>query len=129
MTGIIIAARAPFDFEASARFLRYTEAERVDTFHDETYLRAVHLGNRLRLMQVRPVKTASRATSQLAVTLTPQGGARAAEKAAALVARMFSVEHNLKNFRACVADDTLMREIEQAHRGLRLVRWPSLFEA
>lgn len=132
MTEIVVPVRAPFDFAASARFLRFTEAEAVDTFHDDAYRRAVHFGNRLRLVEVRAGEGAKRAANQnLLVTLAPRSPAskRDLQTAAALVARMFSVEHDLKKFRACVSDNPLMSEIEREHRGLRLARWPSLFEA
>jgi DNA-3-methyladenine glycosylase II len=42
---------------------------------------------------------------------------------------MFSVDHDLKLFRAQAAGDDLMGRLEAAHRGLRLPRWPTLFEA
>lgn len=129
MVEIVVAARPPFDFAASARFLRFTEAEAVDIFQQDVYRRALHFGENLCLLQVRAVINARRAQSSLAISLAPQGTEREIETAAALVARMFSVDHDLKKFRAHVADDALMCEIERAHRGLRLVRWPSLFEA
>ncbi len=131
MTEIVVTASAPFDFAATARFFRFTEAEAVDIFHNDTYRRAVHFGNRLRLLQVRAANNTPRTEINLAVTLWPKSSVTTgdAQTAAALVARMFSVEHDLKKFRAHVSDDPLMREIEKSHRGLRLARWPSLFEA
>jgi DNA-3-methyladenine glycosylase II len=132
MTETVVSARRPFDFAASARFLRYTEAETVDNFHEGTYSRLVHFDNRLRLMQVR-ASAAGNTKTNLIVSLSPKSpvavAKRETEEAAALVARMFSVGHDLKKFRARVAADSFMREIEREHRGLRLVRWPTLFEA
>jgi DNA-3-methyladenine glycosylase II len=128
---IIIHPRAPFDFAATARFLRFTEAEAVDTFADGSYRRAFHLGQRLHLVRVESRGTLSRPL--LAVHF--DGGSRrrstASEmkRAETLVRQMFSVEHELKKFRAQVADDSLMRELEALHRGLHIARWPTIFEA
>ena len=115
MIGIVVPARAPFDFAASARFLRYTEAETVDNFHDGTYSRLVRFDNRLRLMRVRAAAAAGNTKTNLIVSLSPDPpkspvavAKRDAEASAALVARMFSVEHDLKKFRARVSGDSLM---------------------
>ena len=126
---IEITPRAPFDFEATARFLRYTEAEAVDTFSEGRYARASHFGKRLHLLNVRSRGT--RARPLLVASFERGSGASLKEKeqAAALVRHIFSTEHDLKKFRARVADDRVMRELEAAHRGLHMARWPTLFEA
>jgi DNA-3-methyladenine glycosylase II len=126
---ILIKPRAPFDFAATARFLRYTEREAVDTFSNGIYRRAVHLGDRLHLLQVEARGTLSRPA--LAVALDGESAATSGAKAMAedIVRRMFSVEHDLKRFRAQVAGDPLMSRLEALHRGLHLARWPDLFEA
>jgi DNA-3-methyladenine glycosylase II len=126
---ITLRPRAPFDFAATARFLRYTETEAVDQFADGIYRRAVHSGDRLHLLKVESRGTLSRPL--LAITIGHDGGdsRRALETGGALVRRMFSVEHDLKKFRAQVAGDPLMSMLEARHRGLHIARWPNLFEA
>ena len=126
---IEILPRAPFDFEATARFLRYTEAETVDTFSEGRYARAFHFGKHLHLLNVRSRGT--RARPLLVASFERGSGVSLMEKeqAAVLVRHIFSTEHDLKKFRARVADDPLMRELEAAHRGLHMARWPTLFEA
>lgn len=126
---IVIKPRAPFDFAATARFPRYTEAEAVDTFTNGIYRRAVHFGNQLRLLKVESRGTLTRPL--LVVTLDGGSSVTAAEMkmAETLVSRIFSIGHDLKKFRAEVAGDPLMSNLEAAHRGLRLTRWPQLFEA
>jgi DNA-3-methyladenine glycosylase II len=126
---ISIKPRAPFDFAATAGFLRFTEREAVDTFRDGSYRRAIHLGERLHLLKVESCGTLSRPL--LMVKLEDQSGAHDAEHeiAGALVRLIFSTDHDLKKFRAQVAGDALMSKLEAAHRGLHLARWPSLFEA
>jgi DNA-3-methyladenine glycosylase II len=126
---IIIRPRAPFDFAATARFLRFTEREAVDTFANDRYRRALHLGGRLHLLNVASTGTTAR--PQLSVTLERGGRAtvRERQEAEARVRQIFSTEHDLKKFRARVAGDPLMSPLEAAHRGLHVARWPSVFEA
>ena len=52
MSDFVLRARAPFDFAATARFLRFTEAEVVDTFVAGRYGRALHIGEQLLLLSV-----------------------------------------------------------------------------
>jgi len=126
---ILIKPRAPFDFAATARFLRYTEQEAVDTFTNGIYRRAIHFENQLRLLKVESRGTLARPL--LAVTL--DGGssvsAAAMKMAENFARRIFSPDHDLKKFRAEVAGDPLMSKLEAAHRGLRMARWPQLFES
>lgn len=126
---ILIKPRAPFDFAATARFLRFTEAEAVDTFEGGIYRRAIHFNNQLRLLKVESRGTLARPL--LAVTLDDKSRATAAgmEMAESFARRIFSIEHELKKFRAQVAGDPLMSKLEAAHRGLHMPRWPHLFEA
>src|SRR5215212_9817569 len=126
---IIIRPRAPFAFAETARFLRFTEREAVDTFAAGRYRRALSVRGRLRLLSVSSIGTPAR--PQLSVTLEGGGRAGAAEmkEAEARVRQIFSTEHDLKKFRARVAGDPLMSRLEAAHRGLHIARWPSVFEA
>ncbi|HVG28597.1 MAG TPA: AlkA N-terminal domain-containing protein [Pyrinomonadaceae bacterium] len=129
MPTLKIAPRPPFDFHATARFFRFTEAEIVDNFDAGTYARACHFGDELLLLRVRSEGT--RARPALAVSLSPaRGGGRGlSAEAGETVRRMFSVDHDLKLFREQVSADPLMSRLEAEHRGLRLPRWATLFEA
>lgn len=129
MTDLSIRPRTPFDFDSTARFFRFTEAEIVDTFEAGRYARALRLGGKLFVVNVSSNGTTSRPA--LSVSLAPARGvtAKIEEQAVRVVRRMFSVDHDLRQFRAQVADDELMSRLEAAHRGLRLPRWPTLFEA
>jgi DNA-3-methyladenine glycosylase II len=126
---IIIKPRAPFDFAATARFLSFTGVEAVDTFTNGIYRRAIHFESQLHLLTVQSRGTLSRPL--LDVTLDGKSNMRAAEmKMAEMFARrIFSIDHDLKKFRAEVAGDPLMSKLEASHRGLHLARWPHLFEA
>ncbi len=124
---IIIRPRAPFDFAATAGFLRFTEREAVDIFADGRYRRALHVGGRLRLLGVASIGTKAR--PQLNVTLEGRASAAELKEAEARARQIFSTEHDLKKFRARVAGDPLMSRLEAEHRGLHIARWPSVFEA
>lgn len=129
MPELILHARAPFDFAATAGFLRFTGAEIVDTFASGRYARALHLGGRLFLLAVEAEKTGARPAAR--VTLAPERFAtpELLDEAARIVRAMFSLEHDLEGWRALLTRDPLMRKLEAAHRGLHLPRWPTLFEA
>ena len=132
MQPIIIKVRAPFDFARTAKFLRFTEQELVDTFDSNRYRRLIHFDDQPCLLNVAPHGTCARSLS-LAVTITPEPPASRAmllvEAAARIVRRIFSVHHDLRGFERLVADDPVMGEIAAAHRGLRLACWPSIFES
>lgn len=125
----IINPRAPFDFAATARFFRFTEAEAVDTFALGSYRRAFHFGDSLHLLKVESRGTLSRPSLAVALESKKNVSADEMRVAESVVKRIFSTEHDLKKFRAQVAGDPLMSKLEVAHRGLHLARWPTLFEA
>ncbi|MDQ3908660.1 MAG: hypothetical protein M3268_10010 [Acidobacteriota bacterium] len=140
MPSLRVRPRAPFDFEATARFFRFTEAEIVDDFEAGAYARALHVGGKLLLLKVSSEGTPSR--PRLSVSLSPPDTASPSDGAAAgaaprealldarrLARRMLSVDHDLKSFRAQLAGDPFMSGLEEAHRGLHLPRWPTLFES
>lgn len=129
MPKLSLRARAPFDFAATARFLRFTDAEAVDTFTQGRYRRALHFGERLFLLTVESEKKG--ASPAVAVKVAPEKFAtqEILDEAARTVRGMFSLEHDLEGWRARLTRDPLMRRLEAEHRGLHLPRWPTLFEA
>ena len=136
MPKLILSARAPFDFAATAGFLRFSDAEVVDTFTAGRYRRAMHFGERLFLLHVESHSTSvspegARELPAVEVTLAPERLAtpEILDEAAGTVRSMFSLEHDLSNWRARLRRDALMRKLEAGHRGLHLPRWPTLFEA
>lgn len=129
-----INVRPPFDFAATVRFMRFTEAELVDTLREGIYARAVHLNDKLGVLAVAPDDPHD--TKKLTIDFQTENEKSAnaeniscREEAAALVRRIFSADHDLAEFQRKIARDKLIREIEMKHRGLRLPCWASLFEA
>lgn len=118
--------RAPFDFAATARFLRFTEHEAVDLFEAGKYVRALDVGGCRCLLEVEATAGRLAARVRAAHGRPTKQVLREAERA---VRCLFSPEHDLEAFRQRAARDPLMRALEREHRGLRLARWPSLFEA
>ncbi|HMF55328.1 MAG TPA: AlkA N-terminal domain-containing protein [Pyrinomonadaceae bacterium] len=126
---IEITPRAPFDFAATARFFRFTQSEIVDVFSDKRYARAFRFAEKLHLLNVESRGTRSRPSLALWFTDKRAFTGQEESEARKLVERMFSTDHDLKKFRAQVAQDQLMRRLEEEHRGLHLACWPTLFEA
>ncbi len=130
---LFLEACAPFDFASTARFLRFTDAEAVDTFTDTSdggrYRRAIHFGERLFLLSLEPSGTQSRPAIQLKLAPDRSVTTQILDEAARVARCLFSLEHDLSRWRAQLARDPLMRQLEVAHRGLHLPRWPTLFEA
>jgi DNA-3-methyladenine glycosylase II len=129
MPELVLRARAPFDFASTARFLRFTDAEAVDTFAGGRYSRAIHFGERLFLLSVESRDTGARPA--ISIKLAPERFAtpQILDDATRMVRDMFSLEHDLAGWRALLVRDVVMRQLEAAHHGLHLPRWPSLFEA
>src|SRR5436305_3562492 len=125
----IIRPRSPFDFAATARFLRYTESEAVDIVTDDVHRRAIHFGKHLRLLKIVSRGALSRPSLVITVEGKKGAGETELETAERLARRIFDTDHDLKKFRALVEDDPLMSKIEAMHRGLHIARWPTLFEA
>jgi DNA-3-methyladenine glycosylase II len=148
MPKLSLRTRLPFDFAATAGFLRFTDAEAVDTFTHGRYRRAMHFGERLLLLTVESQKTGAQEeieASKEGIGASPEAGASPAvevtlaperlatpevlDEAARTVRDMFSLEHDLAGWRAQLTRDPLMRRLEAEHSGLHLPRWPTLFEA
>jgi DNA-3-methyladenine glycosylase II len=129
MSKLTLRARPPFDFAATAGFLRFSETEAVDTFAAARYARAIHFGERLFLLAVESQEAGAHPAVE--VTLAPEQFAtpEILYEAARTVRGMFSLEHDLEGWRARLSRDPLMRRLEAEHRGLHLPRWPTLFEA
>lgn len=153
---IRILARPPFDFAATARFLRFTENEVVDVWHEDRYRRAFHRTRNtksettkddVQVLEVAFDGTTRSKPTLIVRLLEPESDAihrntdrniasrRMASseatlaEAAQLAAHIFNPQHDLRRFAAQVKDDALMSRVERAHRGLRMPRWASLFEA
>ncbi len=131
MSDFVLSARSPFDFAATARFLRFSEAELVDTFNAGRYRRALHFGEQLLLLSVGEAKTPEARRPALTVRLAPAAfvTAQIRTEAARVVCDMFSLEHDLAEWHAHLTHDPLMRRLEAASQGLHLARWPTLCEA
>src|SRR3954463_7508910 len=97
---IIIRPRAPFDFAATARFLRYTEAEAVDIVTDDVYRRAIHFGKDLRLLKIVSRGTISRPLLAITVEHGRGAGQTEVETAERLARRIFGTDHDLHKLRA-----------------------------
>lgn len=129
-SALTIAVGQNFDLAATVQFLRFTDAEIVDTFEQGSFRRLFLLPSAERGTSPHVVTvTQSRAESLLHVTLTPNADEATNAHVVSLVEGMFSVKHDLRGFRRLIKSDPVLSRIESAHRGLHLPCWASLFEA
>ena len=129
MPALTISARPPFDFDATARLFRFTESEIVDNFDAGVYSRALHFGDKLLLLTITSDGTRARPALTLSLSPSRLATREILTDAERTVRRMFSLDHDLRLWRARLADDPLMSKLEAEHRGLHLPRWATLFEA
>lgn len=130
MTEIIeteLTPHAPFDMTATVNFLRFTDAELVDTWRNNRYARALYINQHPGVLTVTMRDGVDAPTLGLRFIARKTDGIEVADVRAA-AQRIFSTDHDLEGFRARIARDKLMRELESNHHGLRLARWATLFE-
>lgn len=127
---LTLAAPQNFDLSATVQFLRFTDAEIVDTFTDDSFRRLFLLPSAAHGISRHVVAvTQSRSEPLLHIALTPPADEYTNARVVSLIEAMFSVKHELRGFRQVIKGDPVLSRIERAHRGLHLPRWASLFEA
>jgi DNA-3-methyladenine glycosylase II len=123
-----IRPRPPFRFDLALAYLSRSPLEVLDVVEAGVYRRALELGERPRLLEVRSVTGGER--TSLRVSL-PDGPATSAEldAAASLVARCFRVNDDMAHLDALAPADPCFGGLVQQVRGLRALIMPSAFEA
>jgi DNA-3-methyladenine glycosylase II len=128
MRGLILP-RAPFNLAITAQFLKFNEAELVDTFENNQYARALRIDKRLYLLSAENTGTSSRPSLNIDLKHNRyEPSKQHIDQAISVVQHMFSTEHNLKDFRKRIKEDQVMLNLEASFRGLHLPCLPSLFE-
>ena len=124
----IIHPHPPFRFDLALAYLRRSPFEALDVVEDGAYRRAVRIGGRPRLVEVRESHDGEQ--PMLLVRL-PDGPATSAElnAAARLVARCLRVDEDLRPLDAMAAEDRRFGALVERLRGLRALVMPSPFEA
>jgi DNA-3-methyladenine glycosylase II len=120
--------RPPFRFDLALAYLRRSPSEVLDVVEAGVYRRALMLGGRPRLVEVRAEGEPEQPRLRVAL---PDGPASPAEleAAAAKVAHCFRVEDDLTPLDALASADRHFGALVQRARGLRALIMPSSFEA
>jgi DNA-3-methyladenine glycosylase II len=124
----ILQARPPFRFDLALAYLGRSPLEVLDVTVDGAYQRALHLGGRPRLLEVRADDRAEQPGLQVALLDAPASPAEQAA-AAALVRRCFRLDDDLSPLEELSLVDPHFGALVQRLRGLRLLLMPSAFEA
>ena len=122
-----LSAEPPFRLDFTAWALRRRPGNMVDRFDGRTYRRAIVLGD-------RPVEIAvnqpDRSQPLLKVTVRGEDRPPEAQSAAtAFLERCLGVKRDLSDFYALSARDGEIGRVIDRFRGLKPVRFPSVFEA
>ena len=119
---------APFRLDLTAWALRRRPENQVDRWDGTTYRRVISVRGRVAELQVR--QSQFRGGPRLEVTLS---GARLSTAVKAdvemLVTRMLGLQIDLKPFYRMAARDAKLRGLAERYRGLKPVRFPTVFEA
>jgi DNA-3-methyladenine glycosylase II len=119
---------APFRLDFTAWALRRRPENEVDRWDGAVYRRVIRVRGRGAELSVR--QTGSCENPRLKVDVAGSGlqeGAKA--EVAALVATMLGLQADLKPFYRMAARDVKLRVLAEKYRGLKPVRFPTLFEA
>lgn len=122
-----LRAISPFRLDLTAWALRRRPENQVDRWDGITYRRVV-------LLQGRPAEISvsqkgSREAPRVSVSVTCERlGTDTKAEVTALLTHMFGLQVNLKPFYQMAARDPKLRELAERYRGLKPVRFPTVFE-
>ncbi len=123
-----LTANAPFRLDLTAWALRRRPQNEVDRWDGTVYRRVIPVGGRSAEFRVQQTGPCER--PRLKVDVVGNGlhkGAKA--EIAALVGAMLGLEVDLKCFYRMAARDLNLRALAERFRGLKPVRFPTVFEA
>jgi DNA-3-methyladenine glycosylase II len=121
--------RSPFRFDLALAYLSRSPLEVVDVVEPGVYRRAVELGGRPRLLEVRCVTRSERSGLRVALPGVATATPTELDAAASLVARCFRVDDDVALLDALAPADPCFGALVQQVRGLRALIMPTAFEA
>lgn len=124
MTEMLLAIQQPFDFQECLVFLSRSEQEVLHVTTPDTVRKLMRIGERLILIELREEVNHIHVRFPVdEVTDTEK------ERVAREVRDWLDLERDLKPFETMGAKDELLAPLIEAHRGLRMISFPDLFEA
>ncbi|QPI67676.1 DNA-3-methyladenine glycosylase 2 family protein [Exiguobacterium sp. PBE] len=124
MTEMLLAVQQPFDFQECLVFLSRSEQEVLHVTTPDTVRKLMRIGERLILIELQEAEHHIRVRFPVdEVSETEK------ERVAREVRDWLDLERDLKPFETMGAKDELLAPLIEAHRGLRMIGFPDLFEA
>jgi DNA-3-methyladenine glycosylase II len=124
----IVRARPPFRFDLALLYLRRSPLEVLDVIEDGVYRRALEIGGRPRLLEVRGEAAGEQPRLQVSLLDGP-ASPDDLDEAASLVARCFRVDDEVAPLEILAAADPRFGALVRRVRGLRALIVPTAFEA
>jgi DNA-3-methyladenine glycosylase II len=124
----VLAPTPPFDLQLALRYLGRSPVEPLDVVVDGCYRRAVRLGGRPALLDVRSVGTVEAPSIEVRV-LEPCDPGLLLSRAERLIARCFRVDEDPRDLDRVAAADPVFGALLARLRGARAILMPSPFEA
>ena len=124
MTEMLLAVQQPFDFQECLVFLSRSEQEVLHVTTPDTVRKLMRIGERLILIELREE------VNHIHVRVPFDEVSEAEKECVAREIRdWLDLDRDLKPFETMGAKDELLAPLIEAHRGLRMIGFPDLFEA
>ena len=120
---------APFSLEFTSWALRRCAVNEVDRWDGSTYRRVIAIHGRM--VELSVCERGNREASRLEVNVVGErlhAKAEAKDEIKALLTRMLGLEVDLDAFRRTASRAPKLRELAERYRGLKPVRFPTIFE-
>lgn len=123
MTEMLLAIQQPFDFQKCLVFLSRSEQEVLHVTTPDTVRKLMRIGERLILIELQEAENHIRVRFPVDEVSNTEK-----ERVAREVRDWLDLERDLTPFEAMGAEDELLAPLVEAHRGLRMIGFPDLFE-
>ncbi|MDX5982332.1 DNA-3-methyladenine glycosylase [Exiguobacterium profundum] len=124
MTEMLLAVQQPFDFQECLVFLSRSEQEVLHVTTPDTVRKLMRIGERLILIELQEAEHHIRVRFPVDEVSDTEK-----ERVACEVRDWLDLERDLKPFETMGEKDELLAPLIEAHRGLRMIGFPDLFEA
>ena len=124
MTEMLLAIQQPFDFQECLVFLSRSEQEVLHVTTPDTVRKLMRIGERLILIELKEAENHIRVRFPVDEVSNTEK-----ERVAREVRDWLDLDRDLTPFEAMGAEDELLAPLVEAHRGLRMIGFPDLFEA
>jgi DNA-3-methyladenine glycosylase II len=122
-----LQARPPFRLDLTVWALRRRPHNKVDLFDDGVWRRVLMIGRSPVGLAVTQTRRGSR--PEIEVRISAAHPREVQDQVAALVTRMLGLDLDLSGFYRLARNDSALRPLAKRLRGMKPVRYPSVFEA